>query len=233
MRDQIAQYIGFSPEERARREKGMAELAALDTARFDPKRRADRALTRGLLEAGGRSSLAGALQGAGAGILNYNESMDAQERQSLLGRQKQVDELIAADVGVRKTAFDLGLKSAIDYAQIAAKQAETALGRASMDQNKAFTVLSSLQGRYTDAVKQVDTAYANELKNIGIFPGQQPTPAQKQQLEAVEIKRQLGIQEVNTRLQPLMRQAELKAGVPSAGAGFTLNSVTPTARPTR
>jgi hypothetical protein len=228
LRDQIAQYIGFSPEERARREKGMSELAALDAARFDPKRRADRAITRFLLNAGGRSSLAGALQSGGAGIVNYNEGMDAQERQALLGRQKQVDELIAADVGTRKSAFDLGLKSAIDYAQIAAKQAANALGRESMDQNRVLAVLSSLQGRYTDAVKQVDTLYSNEVKNLGIFGT--PTPEQKQALEAAEIKRQLGIREISNRLQPAIRQAEIKAGVPSASAGFTLQSVTP-ARP--
>lgn len=228
MRDEIAKYIGFTPEERARREGAMADREKFDRERYSPEQQRSEALTRFLLGGAGRSGIGSIMAGAGAASENYKSGMREGERGRMVDRQKQMDELIVADVGTRKTAFDLGLKSAIDYAQIAAKQAANALGRESMDQNRVLAVLSSLQGRYTDAVKQVDTLYNNEVKNLGIFGN--PTPAQKQALEAAEIKRQLGIREISNRLQPAIRQAEIKAGVPSASAGFTLQSVTP-ARP--
>lgn len=230
IRDEVAKYIGFSPEERARREKGMAELAALDAKRFDPDRRSSESLTRWLLGGAGRTGIGSVLGGAGAANENYNESMDAQERQALLGRQKQVDELITADVGTRKAATTLGFKTATDYAEIAAKQAATALNRESMDQNRAFTILGTLEGRFNESMKLADANYNNKIKNIGIFPGQQPTPAQQQQLRIAQTERQQDILGAQQRLGPLIQQASIKAGVPSAGAanGFRLQSVTPT-----
>ena len=230
MRDEIAKYIGFSPEERARREKGMAELAALDAKRFDPDRRRSQGLTRWLLGGAGRTGIGSVLGGAGAASENYKEGMDAQERQALLGRQKQVDELIAADVGVRKDATTLGFKTATDYAEIAARQAATALSRESMDQNKAFTILGTLEGRFNESMKLADANYNNKIKNIGIFPGQQPTPAQQQQLRIAQEERQADILGAQQRLGPLIQQASIKAGIPTAGSagGFRLQSVTPT-----
>ena len=227
IRDEVAKYIGFSPEERARREKGMAELAALDAKRFDPDRRSSQGLTRWLLGGAGRTGIGSVLGGAGAGVLNYNESMDAQERQSMLGRQKQVDELIAADVGTRKSAFDLGLKSAIDYAQIAAKQAANALARAGQDQTKYLAILNSTQGRYNDALREVNNVYANEVKSLNVLPGQALTPDQQTRIRDLEARRQLGIQEIETRLGPMMRQAEQGAGMPSS-SGFTYLGQRPT-----
>ena len=227
IRDEVAKYIGFSPEERARREKGMAELAALDAKRFDPDRRRSQGLTRWLLGGAGRTGIGSVLGGAGANLENYNESMDAQERQSMLGRQKQVDELIAADVGTRKSAFDLGLKSAIDYAQIAAKQAANALARAGQDQTKYLAILNSTQGRYNDALREVNNVYANEVKSLNVLPGQALTPDQQTRIRDLEARRQLGIQEIETRLGPMMRQAEQGAGMPSS-SGFTYLGRRPT-----
>ena len=227
IRDEVAKYIGFSPEERARREKGMAELAALDAKRFDPDRRRSQGLTRWLLGGAGRTGIGSVLGGAGANLENYNESMDAQERQSMLGRQKQVDELIAADVGTRKSAFDLGLKSAIDYAQIAAKQAANALARAGQDQTKYLAILNSTQGRYNDALREVNNVYANEVKSLNVLPGQALTPDQQTRIRDLEARRQLGIQEIETRLGPMMRQAEQGAGMPSS-SGFTYLGQRPT-----
>jgi hypothetical protein len=227
IRDEVAKYIGFSPEERARREKGMAELSALDAKRFDPDRRRSQSLTRWLLGGAGRTGIGSTLGGAGAAVENYNESMDAQERQALLGRQKQVDELIAADVGTRKSAFDLGLKSAIDYAQIAAKQAANALSRAGQDQAKYLAILNSTQGRYNDALREVNNVYANEVKSLNVLPGQALTPDQQSRIRNLEARRQLGIQEIETRLGPMMRQAEQGAGMPSS-SGFTYLGQRPT-----
>jgi len=226
MRNEIAQYIGFSPEERARREKGMAELAALDAKRFDPDRRRSQGLTRWLLGGAGRTGIGSVLGGAGAANENYNESMDAQERQSLLGRQKQMDELIAADVGTRKTAFDLGLKSAIDYAQIAAKQAANALGRESMDQNRAFRSLSDVDGDRLRARSDADKAYEAEMKRLGIFGT--PTPAQTLKLEEANTKRALAYREIDNYFNPLISQLRAKAGVASPGTGFTFLGQRPT-----
>jgi hypothetical protein len=130
-------------------------------------------------------------------------------------------------VGTRKSAFDLGLKSAIDYAQIAAKQAANALARAGQDQTKYLAILNSTQGRYNDALREVNNVYANEVKSLNVLPGQALTPDQQTRLRNLEARRQLGIQEIETRLGPMMRQAEQGAGMPSS-SGFTYLGQRPT-----
>jgi hypothetical protein len=229
MRNEIAKYIGFSPEERARREKGMAELAALDAKRFDPDRRRSQGLTRWLLGGAGRTGIGSVLGGAGAASENYKEGMDAQERQSLLGRQKQVDELIAADVGVRKDATTLGFKTATDYAEIAARQAATALSRESMNQDKALKELQLLEGRFNESVRIADTNYNNTIKQLSILP-----PAEQQRLsEAARLERQKDILDARQRLTPIIQEASRRAGISGAGAGgnFRIQSITPGPNP--
>jgi hypothetical protein len=171
------------------------------------------------------------MAGAGAASENYKEGMDAQQRNAISNLQKLDDEATKTDVGIRKFAFDAGIKTATDYAQIAAQQASTALNRESMNQNKAFTILGTLEGRFNESVKLADANYNNKLKNIGIFPGQQPTPAQQQQLKIAQEERQADILGAQQRLGPLIQQASVKAGIPTAGAasGFSLQSVTPAA----
>ena len=168
LRNEIAQYIGLTPEELAQRKQMQEERAALDAARFDPDRRRSKGLTRWLLGGAGRTGIGSILGGAGAAVENYDESMDQQERQALVDRQKQLESATLMDVGIRKSAFDLGLKSAIDYAQIAAKQAETAMARAGQNQAKYLAILNSTQGRYNDALREVNNVYTNAVKGLNI-----------------------------------------------------------------
>jgi hypothetical protein len=229
LRDEIAKYIGFSPEERARREKGMADRTAFDAARFDPDRRRSDALTRFLIGAGGRTGIGSVLAGGGAGVLNYRNDMDAQERAAMVDRQKQVDELITADVGARKAATDLGFKTATDYAEIAARQAATALSRESMNQDKALKELQLLEGRFNESVRIADTNYNNTIKQLSILP-----PADQQRLsEAARLERQKDILDARQRLTPIIQEASRRAGISTAGAGgnFRIQSITPA--PTR
>jgi hypothetical protein len=181
----------------------------------------------------GRTGIGSVLGGAGAAAENYKESMDVQERNAMVDRQKQEDEATKTDVGIRKFAFDAGIKTATDYAEIAARQAANALSRESMDQNKAFTILGTLEGRFNESIKLADANFNNKIKNIGVFPGQSPTPAQQRQLEIAQAERQQDILGAQQRLGPLIQQASIKAGIPTAGAanGFSLQSVTPS--PTR
>jgi len=78
-------------------------------------------------------------------------------------------------------------------------------------------------------MKLADANYNNKIKNIGIFPGQSPNPAQQRQLEIAQTERQQDILGAQQRLGPLIQQASIKAGIPTAGAasGFRLQSVTP------
>jgi hypothetical protein len=170
------------------------------------------------------------MAGAGAASENYQASMRDSDRARLMDRQKQEDEATKTDVGIRKFAFDAGIKTATDYAQIAAQQAANALRKGEMSQREAFTALSTLEGRFNESIKIADTNYNNKIKNIGIFPGQQPTPAQQQQLRIAQAERQQDILGAQQRLGPLIQQASVKAGIPTAGAagGFRLQSVTPT-----
>ena len=233
IRDQYQSYVGLNPEELALRKGNRADRENFDKERYSPEQQQREALTRFFLGGAGRSGIGSIMAGAGAASENYKSGMRNADRARMVDRQKLDDEATKTDVGIRKFSFDTGIKTATDYAQIAVQQASNALRRGEMNQREAFTALGTLEGRFNDSVKIADTNYNNKLKSIGIFPGQQPTPAQQRQLEIAQTERQQDILGAQQRLGPLIQQASIKAGIPSAGAanGFSLQSVTPT--PTR
>lgn len=225
MRNEIARYVGLSPEELAQRKQMQDERAAMDAKRFDPDRRRSQALTRWLLGAAGRTGIGSVLGGAGAAAANYEAEMDQAERNALVDRQKQIEAATATDVGIRQAASSLGFKTAADYAEIAARQAATALSRESMNQDKALKELQLLEGRFNESIRIADTNYNNTIKRISILP-----PAEQQRLtEEARLEREKDILIARQRLTPIIQEASRRAGISAAGAGgnFRVQSVTP------
>ena len=123
---EAAEAAGYTPEEKAIIQRQIAERAALDAARFDPDRRRSEGLTRWLLGAAGRTGIGSVLGGAGAAAVNYDEAMDAQQRQSLVDRQKQEAGLV--DVGPAARAA--GLKYGSEAERIAMQGLTQGIGDA-------------------------------------------------------------------------------------------------------
>lgn len=88
---------GYSPAERADLERFIKERESIDARRFNPDRRRSDALTQFLLGAAGRTGIGSVLAGGGAGVVNFENSMDAEERAAMVDRQKQATNII--DVG--------------------------------------------------------------------------------------------------------------------------------------
>ena len=220
MRDEIAKYVGFTPEERARREGAMADREKFDKERYSPQQQQNEALTRFLLGGAGRSGIGSIMAGAGAASENYKSSMRDSDRARMTDRQKQMDELISADVGTRKFSFEQGLESAAKYAQIAAQRANTALGQKQLSQNEAYRNLSAVEGDYNKAKEIAQKGYNEEMKRIGIFPGTKPTPEQAQALKIAQTQLQLQLTNISERLDPVVSRLRSAAGVPVTGFTF-------------
>jgi len=99
---------GYSPEERAILQRQIDARAQLDSDRYNPDRRKSESLARFLLGGAGRTGIGSVLAGAGAANINYNEAMDAQERQAMVDRQKQEAGMVDTGPAARLAGMKLG-----------------------------------------------------------------------------------------------------------------------------
>jgi hypothetical protein len=110
--------LGMSPEEKATIARNRAATEAADRRRFDPEKQRGEALTNFLLGAGGQSTGLGALGAGGRSMVNYQRSMEDQERQSMSGRQKEVEGDIERGRGIRGKAYAGGLEALKQASQL-------------------------------------------------------------------------------------------------------------------
>jgi len=115
--DQGAEYmralniLDMSPEEKATIARNRAATEAADRRRFAPEKQRGEELINFLLGAGGQSTGLGALGAGGRSMVNYQRSMEDQERQSMSGRQKEVEGDIERGRGIRGEAYKGGLNA--------------------------------------------------------------------------------------------------------------------------
>lgn len=105
---EAALEANYSPEERAQRERQIAERAAYDQQYFNPEAERNRAITRGLLSAAGGTTPGATLARMGVGIEGAREAAEIANRQRLLDRQKQAQELIDVGPASRITGLKMG-----------------------------------------------------------------------------------------------------------------------------
>lgn len=94
---EAAAEADYTPEERAARQRQVADRAAYDARYFNPEAERSRAITHGLLSAAGGTTPGATLARMGLGIEGTREAAEIANRQRLLDRQKQEQELI--DIG--------------------------------------------------------------------------------------------------------------------------------------
>jgi hypothetical protein len=106
--EQATRAAGYSPEERDRLERHLRDRESIDVRRFNPERRRSDALTQFLLGAAGRTGIGSVLAGGGAGVVNYENAMDAAERAAMVDRQKQEAGIIDVGPAARLKGMQLG-----------------------------------------------------------------------------------------------------------------------------
>jgi hypothetical protein len=102
---EAAAAAGYTPEERAEKERRITELEALRPGAQDLR---DRRLIQGLLGAGGQRGIGGVLGGYGRASLAEEERQGEAQRASVLERQKMLDQLLEAGRAARMKGFDVG-----------------------------------------------------------------------------------------------------------------------------
>lgn len=109
-RTRALEFIGFSPEDEAKRRQGIATLEDIDKARFDPERMGRESFAR-MLAGGANQSWAG---GIGAGMTRElsraEDEQYRQQREATAQRNKAFEELIGKTQEIKKEAYGAGQK---------------------------------------------------------------------------------------------------------------------------
>ena len=186
---EAAEASGYTAEERAIIQKQIADRAAMDAARFNPDRRRSEGLTRWLLGASGRTGIGSVLGGAGAAAVNYDEAMDAQQRQSLVDRQKQEQGLVDVGPAARLAGMKLGSEAeklatqGLHYGVDAAtrlEQAQMAAARSGAGQME-MKRLTAAESRFDNAKRQIFA----QMKERNIEPGSPESAPYYQQINEI------------------------------------------------
>lgn len=106
--EQATRAAGYSPDEREKLDRQLRDRESIDARRFNPDRRRSDALTQFLLNAAGRTGIGSVLAGGGAGVVNYRNAMDAEERAAMVDRQKQEAGIIDVGPAARFKGMQLG-----------------------------------------------------------------------------------------------------------------------------
>jgi hypothetical protein len=106
--EEATRAAGYSPEERDKLERHLKDRESIDARRFDPEKRRSDALTQFLLNAAGRTGIGSVLAGGGAGIVNFENAMDAAERAAMVDRQKHESGIIDVGPASRLAGMKLG-----------------------------------------------------------------------------------------------------------------------------
>lgn len=107
-REEYMKFAGYTPEEKARQEKRIAEMEAYDRQAYSPDRLQNEGLAAFLMGAANTGGIGETLARAGQSGLNYSNKMRELARQRMENRQKQAEAWDEAQRGVRVKGFEAG-----------------------------------------------------------------------------------------------------------------------------
>ena len=107
-REEYLKFAGYSPEEKARQEKRIAEMEAYDREAYNPERLRNEGLASFLMGAANTGNIGETLSRAGQSGLNYSNKMRELSRQRMGDRQKQAETWDEAQRGARVKGFEAG-----------------------------------------------------------------------------------------------------------------------------
>lgn len=109
-REDALKFIGFSPEDEAKRRENLAGLEALDKARFNPEDMRNERIARTLAGAANQSWLGGMGAGMTREATRASDEQYRQEREAAAARNKAFEELIGKTQEIKKEAYGAGQK---------------------------------------------------------------------------------------------------------------------------
>jgi len=227
-RTRALEFIGFSPEDEAKRRQGIASLEEIDKTRFDPERMGRESFAR-MLAGGANQSWAG---GIGAGMTRElsraEDEQYRQQREATAQRNKAFEDLIGKSQEIKKEAYGAGQKKedimskdfqqslasgaamrnadvqAAVSAMNAAAQRETA---AAMREGQNF---QRLQGALANVNKYRESARMKVLEQYpqyGMLAQMDPAKMDKSQKAAFQQMRSQLNQDLEIAMGPFDRQA--------------------------
>ena len=107
-REGALKFIGYSPEDEAKRRENLAGLEAIDKARFDPDRMANERLARTLGAAGGQSFLGSLGRSMTQESARAGDEQYRQQREATAARNKAFEDLIGKSQEIKKEAYGAG-----------------------------------------------------------------------------------------------------------------------------
>lgn len=109
-RARALEFIGFSPEDEAKRRQGIAALEDIDKARFDPERMSRESFARMLGGAANQSWAGGIGAGMTRELSRAEDEQYRQQREATAQRNKAFEELIGKTQEIKKEAYGAGQK---------------------------------------------------------------------------------------------------------------------------
>lgn len=109
-RARALEFIGFSPEDEAKRRAGIAALEDIDKARFDPERMSRESFARMLGGAANQSWAGGIGAGMTRELSRAEDEQYRQQREATAQRNKAFEELIGKTQEIKKEAYGAGQK---------------------------------------------------------------------------------------------------------------------------
>lgn len=109
-REEYMKFAGYTPEEKARQEKRIAEMEAYDREAYAPERLRNEGLVAFLTGAANTGGIGETLGRAGQSGLNYSNKMRELARQRTENRQKQAEAWDEAQRGARVKGYEAGEK---------------------------------------------------------------------------------------------------------------------------
>ena len=246
VREQQMEFAGLTPEQKAKKEKMLADMEAYDKQAYSPDRQRMEGLTRWLLGAGGRSA-GQELGGAGAAAETYNDQMREAQRQRMNERSKQQNEYIDLERGIREKAFEGGEKAskealagkahgvtaganlyhtdtqaAVERMKAGIMADANKIAKAQASTDKARVLLESITSHRNAELSKIDNQFS---KDAGLLlqmqnSGAPLNAAQEKQLNLLESQAKLKRLEIERSSIDLRRQVEAQLGINTGGGGW-------------
>lgn len=150
-RDTALQFIGYSPEDEAKRRENYAGLEAIDKARFDPTRMDREQFARTLAGGAGQSFIGGIGAGMTREYARAGDEQYRQQREAASARQKDFESMIGKSQEIKKEAYGAGQKTAENMSKEMQQAMHEATSMRNTDVNASVQALQIAAQRDTAA----------------------------------------------------------------------------------
>lgn len=244
------EFAGLTPEQKAKKEKMLADMEAYDKQAYSPENKRWDSVIQFLLGAGGRSA-GQELGGAGRAVVNNDNKVREMERLRMNERNKQQNEYINLEREIREGAFGAGEKAskealagiahgvtaganlyhtdtqaAVERMKVGIMAEANKIAKGAASTDKARAQLETFTSHRNAEKLKIDEAFrkdAGMLLQIAASGGTL-TPAQEKQLNLLQAQKNEKLADFDNRSAPLRRQIESQLEIGGSGWGKVTTS---------